>query len=138
MAFVICKGTVLQQTISNVLTPVAQVISLDLPDSESETVEVDTLDNPSAGIPYIPTGRSEPGKCSGEIFLDPALAGHKSLLALITTPATCVWHIVFADVGHTCWAFTGAGFSMGGTVALKEALKGKFSIKLSGLATFGS
>jgi len=139
MAFVICKGTVLKQTISNVLTAVAQVISLDLPDMESETFENDTLDNSSAGIPHTPTGRSEGGKASGELFFDPALTGHKtSLLGLLTTPATCVWVIVFADTGHTTWTFTGAGFSFGGTVSLKEGLKGKFSIKLSGLPTFSS
>lgn len=138
MAQVPCKGTVLKQTIASVLVPVAQIISIDLPDMESETYESDTLDNAEAGIPYSPTGRVEGGKCSGELYLDPYLAGHKSLLALLTTPATCVWNIVFADANHTTWPFTGAGFSMGGTVALKEGLKGKFSIKLSGLPTFGS
>lgn len=138
MAQILCKGTVLKQTIASVLTAVAQITSLDLPDMESETYEADTLDNASAGIPYAPTGRTEPGKCGGELFLDPALAGHKALLALLTTPALCVWNIVFADAAHTVWPFTGAGFSMGGSVALKEGLKGKFSIKLSGLPTFPS
>jgi len=138
MAKVICKGTVLKQTISSVLTAVAQVISIDLPEMESETVESDTLDNATAGIPYTPTGRTEGGKVSGELYLDPALAGHKSLLALLTTPATCVWNIIFADTGLTTWAFTGAGFSLGGSVALKELLKAKFGIKLSGLPTFPS
>jgi hypothetical protein len=138
MAKVISKGTVLKQTIASVLTSVAQVISVDLPEMESETFESDTLDNPLAGIPYEPTGRTEGGKCSGELFLDPALAGHKSLLALLTTPALCVWNLVFADAAHTTWPFTGAGFSFGGSVALKEGLKGKFGIKLSGLPTFPS
>ena len=135
MATIICKGTVLKQTIANVLTAVAQVESLDLPEMESETTEVDTLDNPVAGIPYIPTGRSEGGKVSGGLLFDPALAGHRAILALIVTPALCVWTITFADTGHTVWTFTGAGVSMGGTVALKDALKAKFSIKLSGLPT---
>lgn len=138
MAFVKCKGTVLKQSIASVLTAVAQVVSLDLPEMESETYENDTLDNASAGIPYAPTGRTEGGKCSGELFLDPALAGHKALLALLTTPAACNWSVTFADTGATVWTFAGAGFSLGGTVALKEGLKGKFSIKLSGLPTFPS
>lgn len=138
MSQLICKGTVLQQTISSVLTPVAQVIGIDLPEMESETYESDTLDNSDAGIPYAPTGRTEGGSASGELFLDPALTGHKAMLALLTTPATCVWAIVFADVAVTTWTFTGAGLSMGGTVALKDGLKGKFGIKLSGIPTFPS
>jgi hypothetical protein len=138
MTQVICKGTVLKQTITAVLVPVAQVISLDHSGMESETYESDTLDNALAGIPHAPTGRSEGGSVAGELFLDPALAGHKSLLDLITTPATCVWNIVFADTGHTAWPFTGAGLGFDTTVALKEGLKGKFKIKLSGLPTFPS
>lgn len=138
MSVLKCKGTVLQQAIASVLTAVAQVISLDLPEMESETFESDTLDNANAGIPYTPTGRTEGGKCSGELFLDPALAGHKAMIALLTTPVACNWAIKFADAGTTTWPFAGAGFSLGGTVALKEGLKGKFGIKLNGLPTFPS
>jgi hypothetical protein len=138
MAQLKCKGTKLQQSIASVLTDVAQIISLDLPEMEAETYEADTLDNALAGIPYAPTGRTEGGKCSGELFLDPALAGHKALIALLTTPALCNWAIKFADAGTTTWPFSGAGLSLGGTVALKEGLKGKFGIKLNGLPTFPS
>lgn len=138
MAKIKSKGTVLQQSISSVLTAVAQVISLDLPEMESETYESDTLDNAGAGIPYDPTGRTEGGKVSGELFLDPALSGHKSMLALLVTPVNTNWAIKFADAATTTWPFTGAGFSLGGSVALKEGLKAKFGIKLSGLPTFPS
>lgn len=134
MSKIKCKGTALQQQIGTVYTAVAQVISLELPDMESETFESDTLDNANAGIPYDSTGRSEGGSVSGELFLDPALAGHKALLALLTTPADESWKIVFAD--STEWGFTGAGFGMGGSVALNDGLKGSFSIKLDGLPTF--
>lgn len=138
MAKVICKGTVLQQDISSTLTAVAQIISLTLPDMESETTEVDTLDNTDAGIPYLSTERTEGGSVSGELFLDPALASHKAMLSLLDTPTETDWNIIFADTGATEWAFTGAGFGFGGAVALPEALKGTFSIKLSGLPTFPS
>jgi hypothetical protein len=138
MAQVICKGTVLKQTVGGVLTAVAQVIGFDISGMASESYEADTLDNPNAGIPKKPTGRADGGKVSGELFLDPALTGHKSLLALITTPALCVWNVVYADTGHTTWAFTSADFSFDVTVALKEGLKGKFGMTLDGLPTFGS
>lgn len=138
MAKVKCKGTVLKMDISESLTAVAQVISLTLPDMESETTEVDTLDNTDAGIPYLSTGRTEGGSTSGELFLDPALAGHKAMLDLLETPAETDWSFTFADTGATEWLFAGAGFGFGGAVALPEALKGTFSIKLTGLPTFPS
>jgi len=136
MAKIVCKGTVLQQEIATVYTPVAQVISLDLPEMESETYEADTLDNATAGIPYESTGRTEPGSLSGELFYDPVLQSHKDLLALLTTPAAQNWKVIFADVGTSEWAFAGAGISFGGTVALNDGLKGSFGIKLGNLPTF--
>jgi hypothetical protein len=136
MSKIKCKGTALKQQISAAYVAVAQVISLELPDMESETYESDTLDNTDAGIPYSQTGRSEGGSCSGELFYDPALTGHKNLLELITTPAEENWQILFADTGASTWTFVGAGFGFGGTVALNDGLKGKFSIKLSKVPTF--
>jgi hypothetical protein len=142
MAKVKCKGTVLQQYLVATFTPVAQIISLDLPDMEAETFEADTLDNANAGIPYDPTGRTEGGSVGGELFYDPALAGHQAILTLLTTPpataAKETWKIIFADTGASEWAFTGAGVSFGGTVALGDGLKGSFGIKVDGLPTFPS
>jgi len=136
MAKLKCKGTALQQMLGTVYTTVAQVISLEASGMESETFESDTLDNANAGIPYDPTGRSEGGTVSGELFYDPALSGHQDLLALITTPADESWKIVYSD--NSEWTFTGASFSMGVTVALADGLKGSFSIKVDGLPTFPS
>ncbi|MFZ5829820.1 MAG: phage tail tube protein [Planctomycetota bacterium] len=136
MSIVRCKGTALKQKIASVYTAVAQVISIDGPELESETFEADTLDNASAGIPYEHTGRSEGGKVSGELFFDPALAGHQAMLALITTPASQDWKLAFVDAAVTEASFTGAGFSLSPTVALKEGLKAKFSIKLDGIPTW--
>jgi hypothetical protein len=136
MAIIISKGTKLQLSVASVYTDIAQILSLELPEMESETFESDTLDNANAGIPYTATGRTEGGKISGELFLDPALSIHKTLLGLLKTPAESLWKIIFANTGATAWPFTGAGFSLGGSVALKEGLKAKFGIKLSGLPTF--
>lgn len=136
MSIIKSKGTALKQELASVYTAVAQVISLELPEAESETFEADTLDNANAGIPYKQTGRSEGGSCSGELFYDPALAGHKALTELIKTPQAENWKIVFADAGASEWAFAGAGFSLGGAVALNDGLKGSFKIKLDGIPTY--
>lgn len=136
MAIVKCKGTALAQEIAAVYVTVGQVISLELPEAESETFEADTLDNTSAGIPHKTTGRSEGGSCSGELFYDPALDSHKDLTQLITTPQAENWKITFADTGTSTWSFAGAGFSFGGSVALNDGLKGSFSIKLDGIPTY--
>lgn len=136
MAIIKCKGTALKQDLVGVFTAVAQVISLDGPDMESETYEADTLDNTSAGIPYGSSGRTEGGSVSGELFFDPALAGHVALLALLTTPADETWQLVFANTSPTTWSFGGAGFSLGVAVALADGLKASFSIKLDGLPNF--
>ena len=143
MTQVICKGTQLQMIIAGTAyVPVAQLISLDLPDMEAETREADTLDNADAAIPHKGTGRSEGGSVGFEGFLDPALAGHQALMALIETPpalgSETAWKIVFADVGASEWPFSGAGFSLGGTVALNDGLKFSSSIKLDGLPAFPS
>jgi hypothetical protein len=138
MAIVKCKGTVIQQEISSVYTTVAQVISIDLPEAESETFEADYLDQTGAGIPYEATGRSEGGSCSGEMFYDPALTGHQNLTELIRVPQAENWKIVFVDEETSNWSFTGAGFSLGGTLALNDGLKASFGIKLSGIPTYPS
>jgi hypothetical protein len=136
MAKIKCKGTVLQQTLATVLTPVAQIIDLSGPDMEAETAECDTLDNSDAGIPYMSTGRTEGGSLSGNMFFDPALAGHTNILDLLTTPQSETWKLIFADTGTSEWDITGVGFSFSPTVALADGLKASFAIKLDGLPTF--
>lgn len=139
MAKVKGKGTVLNMDIDGTPTPVAQVISIDLPDMESETYESDTLDNALAGVPYDPTGRTEGGSAGFELFFDPALAGHAAMLDLLNAPCDYIdvdWSITFADAATTEWPFVGAGFSFGGSVALNEGVKATCSVKLDGLPTF--
>ena len=133
MAKIKGKGTVLKQDISSTLTAVAQVISLNIDGAESETFECDTLDNTSAGILYGQTGRSEGGSTSGELFFDPALAGHQAMTDIIITPAETAWEITFADAGATQWSLLGAGLSLGVAIVLSDGLKASFEIKHSGL-----
>ena len=136
MTKIACKGTTLQQTVASVFADIAQVISLDGPSMESETFEADTLDNSDAGIPYQPTGRTEGGSLSGELFLDPAMQGHNNMQFLLTDPEAEAWNLIFSDSGATEWPFAGAGISLSPTVALNDGLKASVSIKLNGLPTF--
>lgn len=140
-----CKGTVLNQRVAAAFVPVAQIISLDGPGMESETFEADTLDHTDAGIPYQSTDRTEGGSLSGELFLDPALGGHKNLLFLLTNPAhpedaatasSELWQLIFADPDATEWPFSGAGFSLSPATVLSDGLKASFGIKLDGIPTF--
>lgn len=136
MAKVKCKGTVLKQDISSVLTAVAQVISIDIGESATETYETTSLDTAGAGKTFAATGYADPGDVSFEIFWDPALAGHQSLTDDITTPAERDYQIVFADVGATDMDFTSAGIGFGATVAMNDGLKASVTLKTSGLPTY--
>jgi hypothetical protein len=128
-----CKGTVLSKGVANVLTAVSQVIGIDLPTVEVETFEADTLDNTDAGIIYKPTGRVEGGSLGFELFYDPY--SHTALEAIFAAPTTTTnWSVTF--VGGGAWAFDCVGFSLGGTVALKDGLKGKATAKLTKVPTF--
>jgi hypothetical protein len=138
------KGTVLEVYVSVAYVTVAGVISLDLPQQTVETYEADYLANASAGIPYSPTGRTEGGKVSGELWLDPTLTntGQTAFASQLTTPALQNWQVVFKGSPFSspwpAWTFSGAGCELGGTVALKEGIKGKFAVKLNGLPTVGT
>lgn len=57
MAFIQGKGSVFEVEVATVLTAIAQLMSIDLPEHEAETFEADTLDNSNVGIPYKATGR---------------------------------------------------------------------------------
>ncbi|MEO1063747.1 MAG: hypothetical protein AAFZ07_20205 [Actinomycetota bacterium] len=138
MAKIKCKGTVLQQEIASVFTAVAQIISLDGPEAETETFESDTLDNADAGIPYDPTGRTEGGEVTGEMFFDPALAGHQALTDLLLAPAKTAFKLIFADAATTEWPFDAAGLSLGVAVDLSDGLKASFGLKVDKTVTYPS
>jgi len=135
MAKVICKGTVLKQDISAVLTAVAQVSTISLSGAQSQTVESVTLDG-GAGIEHIATGYYEPGGATFDIEYDPALAGHSAISDTVHTPAETPWQITYADTGATTHDITagGAGFDI--TVDPANLLKASVNLKLSGANIF--
>jgi hypothetical protein len=123
------KGTVI--TIGSQVTG---VLDLELPDPESETYEADYLDNTNAAIPYLPTGRTEPGKISGNAWF--SNAAYSALLTLMATPGSsfpCNATITLSN--NQAINFTLAGVGLGGTVAAKEGIKAKFTGKLASSPT---
>lgn len=138
MAIIRSKGTLLKLSIASVMTTIAQVPMLDLPEASNETFEADYLDNTAAGIPHKATGRTEGGEIGFELWFDPVLATHQAITDLLTTPASAgtAGKIVFADGAATEWGFTAAGVTLGGAVQLKEGLKAKGKLKLDGIVTY--
>lgn len=139
MAFVPCKGTKLQEEIAGLFTDIAQIVSINLPEAETETGETDTLDNPDSGIPHSATGRTEGGSLGAELFFDPALTGHKKFSDKLKNPKTTLpanYKVIFANAAATEWPFVGAGVSLGGTVELNNFLRATVGIKLSKTVTY--
>ena len=131
MAKVICKGTILKQTIATVLTAVAQITTLNKSGAQTETVESRTLDG-DAFVPHTATGYAEGGSVAGELYYDPALAGHQAISDLVGTPADTVWETTYADTGATSQTFTSAGVGFDVTIDPTNLLKASFNLKVTG------
>ena len=134
MSVLKCKGTTVQAEVSAVLTDLAQVISFSGPGAEVETFEADYLDNTDPGIPYLPSGRVEGNSFDFELWLDPALAGHKNLTDKIDAPAVESFKLIFSDA--TEWAFDGIFQSLNPSGALADGLKASCSVKLDGIPSY--
>lgn len=135
MAKVVSKGTVWKQTIASVLTPVAQVISLEFSGAKAQTYDSTTLDG-NVGMTKDLTGYTDPGTLSAELFYDPNLSGHKSLATLLgystTAPAQNPMTVTYADAGTTVQSFTCAALGMGVAVDIGSGLKAKVDIDITG------
>ena len=138
MALVPCKGTLLKIAIAGgVLADVGQVLSIDVAEAKTEEYEARTLDG-GVGITKRPTGYTDPGSVSGELFFDPVLATQLIFTTAISTAATPVGEdhlldgsITFADAAATAWTFSTSGVGFGVTVAMSDGLKGSFSMSCS-------
>lgn len=128
------KGTVLQQTISSTLTDVANVYSISLSGEESETFETTDLST-SVFKTYSQTGYTEPGTVEAGLFFDPALAGHQAIVALLTTPADCVWKVKYSDAGPSSVTYTSAGIGLSQEVVMNDGLKATLTMKRTGAPT---
>ena len=134
MAILKGKGCVLQQTITATLTDVANVISLGLSGEESETFETTTLST-SVFKTFTQTGYTNPGTVDAELFFDPALAGHATIVALLSTPADCVWKLKYSDSGPSSITYTSAGVGLDQTIVMNDGVKAKLKMKRTGAPT---
>ncbi len=129
MAIMPGKGSSFNIDVGAGLAAVAQVISITPPEGENETFEADYLGQSDAGIPYQPTGRTEGGSASGEVWLDNS--SHSGLIGLLATPKTSAFGCSIAFPTGT-WSFNGAGLSFGGgSVSLSDGVRCSFGVKLS-------
>lgn len=128
------KGTVLQQTISASLTDVAQITDIDLSGEGSLDYDSTTLDGAVYETKEL-TGYSAAGTVKAGLFFDPALAGHAAIVALITTPATCVWKIKYSDAGPSSLTYTSAGVTLDQKIAMKDGVKATLTMNRTGAPT---
>jgi len=133
MAKIVCKGSVLSQTITTTLTAVAQVIEASHSGAETETYDATTLDTAGAGKEYSQTGYAEGGSLDFSLFYDVALAGHQAITDDVTTPVERAWSLTFADAATTVSTFNAAGIGFGFTVAMADGLKADVTLKLDQL-----
>lgn len=127
-------GTVLKVTISAVLTAIGQVLSLDGPSTEVETVETTHLT--SGQWRRFRPNLTDGGEVSGEVELDPGGTTHAFLLGLLGTPATPVWNMVFVDGTATVFSFAGILTKFAPTgIEVGANLTASFTIKVDGEVT---
>ena len=136
MAYVLSKGSILEQKISGTFTAVAQVETISLSGAESETAEYRPLDAPTAGVIKRPNGWATGGTVTAGLIYDPALSGHQSISDLVGTPAVCDWRLKHADGSQTptTWTSGGVGFDedINGTTGVKATVR----MTVDGLVAF--
>ncbi|MES2789962.1 MAG: hypothetical protein V4719_10085 [Planctomycetota bacterium] len=133
MARLVSKGTRVQQKIATVFVTIAQCLSIEGPEAETETFEARMLDGP-VGIGYDPTGYSEGGSVKQELFFDPALAGHMAITDVIANPRKVDLKLIFSD--DTEWPFTAGGVKLGPSADMADGLKADVEWKLDGLVDY--
>jgi hypothetical protein len=128
------KGTILKLTVASVLTPVPGIIDVKWSGAKSISIGCETLDNSAAGIPYDPTGSSEPGVISGTLYFDPADAVHLAMDTLVRTPATCAGSLTYATSPAKVRTFTAASMEWGEDVSnAKDPVKSPFSMQMASM-----
>lgn len=130
MAKYACKGTTHEIEIASVMTPIAQVISIDFQGNEVETFKATALDS-GVGHEYQQTGYTEGGTVQEELFYDSALAPHQAITDVLATPADTDHQVTFTNSGVA--TFTAAGVTWGVKVAMNDGLKATASWKVDGL-----
>lgn len=139
MAKLKVKGTVIQQASGTTYTAVAQVTGFNISGIETETYDSRTLDG-TAGVEYDPTGYVEGGSVTFDLLYDPALAGHKNIMALATAahmttnglPNDVNWKVIFANTASTELTFVSSGIGVDITGDASDGLRGSITLKCDG------
>jgi len=143
MAKLKTKGTVLEIASGTTYTAIAQVSGFSISGTATETAEVDTLDS-TVGIPKMSTGRVGGGTVTYDIIFDPALAGHKTLTALVTSAHLNTasqhlqqsWRVKFTDTSSTSMTFVSAGAGFDITCDITDALRSTLTLEVDGCPAF--
>ncbi|WP_437228767.1 hypothetical protein SH661x_001070 [Planctomicrobium sp. SH661] len=134
MGKVTSKGTTLKVKIASVYVPVAQLISLGGPEDEVQDTETPTLDQVGNEIAHDVTGWVEPGTVDFEIYWDPVLEVHQTLMAFKATPQVADWQNLY-PVG-TPMSYSAILKKLSPAAGVGEMLKASGSMQLTGLATY--
>lgn len=135
------KGTILKMDVAASLVAIAEVLSVDVSGSKSETFDSTTLSQSASGMARQATGYTTPPDVGAELFWIPTNAGHQAITDELTAPTTVVANqldgeIVFADTGATALPFKIAGIDHGITIAKDDGVKAKVTFTLNGNPTW--
>jgi len=105
-------GTLLKQSIADVLTTVVGIRDVEMEVPELELYDVDDLS--SSHVDQDPSGRTKGGSVKASMFLDPASASHTALIALFNSPTVTAgvyvpteWSIVWSASPASTQLFSG-------------------------------
>lgn len=130
MAKIPGKGSVLQLNDGGTgLVAIANVISIDGPGREAGTWNSTDLGS-GADMTFEPTGYTDNGEVSAEIFYDPTLPGHIELEALMDAPEKVEWAIVYSDGAER--EFDGILTKFEPTIVMEDGVKANITVKVSG------
>ena len=138
MAKKACQGTVVEQSIATVYTPVAQITAIKLPGTGGKSISVKSLDSAmdSNNIPWedkIWDGIAVADDASIDGYLDPALSGHISLLASQFAPTP--FKVVFPNSGGASQLFNTSSTTMDIDIGVGEAIKFSMKFTITGPVT---
>jgi hypothetical protein len=117
-------------------TPVPQVASIELPQADTEEVEVTTLDNAGSTREFL-QGFIDGGEATLEVVFDPAthVTGSNSLWSLYKSGVTKKWRLVLPVAMGTNYTFSAYVRNAGlMTITPGQAIRLNATLRVSGAA----
>lgn len=139
MAKITAKGTVLQTTISAVLTTIVQVPEITIGETKNRTIDVECMDDAGVAVEMMNDGAVTQGEITASSLYDPDAATHQFITDTIATGATAfplASAVKFADPTPSSATFSAVGFGFGASASVKDVLKGTISMTPAGLVTW--